>query len=111
MGKKVVIVSCGCYADTAYACPGDWRCFTAAVKGEGYFTEPMDVIGFVKCRCPGGSLISNIKCVKHYTEFDCIALSTCFLNSNCPYLKVSEVTEKLKEVFGCEIIVGTHQYK
>ena len=51
--KDVFIVACGKYIDTTYGCPGEWRCLKAAALGEGKFDEPVRVIAFVRCECPG----------------------------------------------------------
>ncbi len=51
--KKVAIVGCGAYMDSGYGCAGEWSCLKAAALGEGTFDEPCQVIGFVKCECPG----------------------------------------------------------
>ena len=58
--KKVMVVGCGAYMDSGYGCPGEWRCLKAATVGEGKFTEPVQVMSFVKCHCPGRSLVSNV---------------------------------------------------
>ena len=57
--KKVLVVGCGAYMDSGYGCPGEWRCLKAAALGEGCFDEPAQVTAFVKCECPGRSLVNN----------------------------------------------------
>ena len=57
--EKVVVVGCGAYMDSGHGCPGEWRCLKAAALGEGTFENPSQVVGFVKCECPGRSLAPN----------------------------------------------------
>jgi predicted metal-binding protein len=58
--KRVLVVGCGAYMDSGYGCPGEWRCLKAAALGEGNFAEPVQVVSFVKCQCPGRSLAPNV---------------------------------------------------
>ena len=56
------------------------------------FDEPCQVIGFVKCECPGRSLIPNMGMAIKMSEMkpDKIYLSSCFANAKpgCPYNNV-----------------------
>ena len=86
--EKVAVIGCGAYMDSGYGCPGEWRCLKAAALGEGTFTEPSSVVGFVRCECPGRSLAPNVGMTMKLSEIkpDAIHLSTCFAKAKpgCP---------------------------
>jgi predicted metal-binding protein len=65
--------------DSGYGFRGEWRCLKAATLGEGSFTEPMQVMSFVKCHCPGRSLVANVGMAMHLAEMkpEAIYLSSC----------------------------------
>ncbi|MFO7748735.1 MAG: CGGC domain-containing protein [Desulfobacteraceae bacterium] len=112
--ENVIIVGCGAYMDSGYGCPGEWRCLKAAGFGEGSFKEESRVIGFVKCQCPGRSLVPNTGMVMKLSEVkpDKIYLSTCLANAKpgCPYSSAEEMAEILAGKFGVEVVTGTHDY-
>ncbi len=112
--QKVIIVGCGSYMNSGYGCPGEWRCLKAAALGDGQFKEPVQVIAFVKCECPGRTVISNTGMAIKLSEIkpDKIYLTTCMANAKpgCPYNKPEEIANMLKEKFGVEVILGTHDY-
>ena len=58
--QKVAVIGCGSYMDSGYGCPGEWRCLKAAALGEGKFAEPVQVVGFIKCECPGRATVPNL---------------------------------------------------
>ena len=113
--KKVLIVGCGAYMDSGYGCPGEWRCLKAAALGEGSFGEPCQVVGFVKCECPGRTIAPNIgMTIKLSGEKpDAIYLSSCLANArpDCPYNSVEEKVAAIKAKTGIEnVVLGTHDY-
>ena len=100
--------------DKTYGCPGEWRCLKAAALGEGKFNEPVQVIAFVRCECPGNTLIPNINMAVKLSEVkpDEIYLSSCMLRApGCPYLKPEEWAKLIEENTGIKVILGTHEYK
>ena len=112
--KKIAIVGCGAYMDSGYGCAGEWRCLKAAALGEGNFDEPCQVIGFVKCECPGRSMISNMGVAMKMSQMkpDKIYLSSCFTNAKpaCPYSDAEEIAKMLENKTGIEVVLGTHDY-
>jgi predicted metal-binding protein len=112
--EKVVVIGCGSYMDSGYGCPGEWRCLKAAAMGDGKFSEASQVIGFVKCECPGRTLVPNTGMTMKLAEMkpDKIYLSSCMANAapGCPYTTPEEKIEMLKNKFGIEVIAGTHDY-
>ncbi|MBW2621533.1 MAG: CGGC domain-containing protein [Deltaproteobacteria bacterium] len=112
--KKVAIVGCGAYMDNGYGCPGEWRCLKAAALGEGSFDEPVQVTSFVKCECPGRSLVSNMGMAIKLSEIkpDLIYLSSCLVNAQpgCPYTNAEQIAEALQGKTGIEVVLGTHDY-
>lgn len=112
--KKVAVVGCGAYMDSGYGCPGEWRCLKAAALGEGHFEEPMQVVAFVKCECPGRSLVPNIGMAAKLSEIkpDEIHLSSCLVNARpgCPYAGAEEMAEFIQKKTGIDVKLGTHEY-
>ncbi len=112
--KKVAIVGCGAYMDSGYGCPGEWRCLKAAALGEGQFSEPVAVTAFVKCECPGRTVVPNVGMAAKLSEIkpDAIYLSSCLANAkpDCPYTNAQEMAAILEEKTGVSVIVGTHDY-
>jgi len=112
--KKVAVVGCGAYMDTAYGCPGEWRCLKAAALGDGKFNEPVKVISFVKCTCPGRNLAANIGMAEKLSEIkpDEIYLSSCLVNAKpgCPYSNAEEMAKIIEGKIGVKVILGTHAY-
>ncbi len=112
--KKVTIVGCGAYMDSGYGCPGEWRCLKAAALGEGKFDEPVQVVSFVRCECPGRSLAPNVGMAIKMSEVkpDAIYLSSCLANAKpgCPYSNAEEMAEIIKNKTGIEVLAGTHDY-
>ena len=112
--KKVMVVGCGAYMDSGYGCPGEWRCLKAAALGEGNFDEPMQVVGFVKCECPGRSLAPNAAMAMKLSETkpDVIHLSSCLVNAKpgCPYATAEEMAAILQKKTGVEVKLRTHEY-
>ncbi len=112
--KKVAIVGCGAYMDNGYGCPGEWRCLKAAAMGEGSFDEPVQVVSFLKCECPGRPLVSNMGMSIKLSEIkpDAIYLSSCLVNAKpgCPYTSGEQIAEALQGQTGIEVVLGTHDY-
>lgn len=113
--KKVFIVGCGAYMDAGYGCPGEWRCLKAAALGEGKFDGPVQVIAFVRCECPGRTLIPNIGMAVKLAEIkpDLIYLSKCLVESRpgCPYTTPEEMAGMIESKTGFRTVLGTHEYK
>lgn len=112
--KKVAIVGCGAYMDSGYGCAGEWRCLKAAALGDGKFDEPCQVVSFVKCECPGRSLIPNTGMAIKMSEIkpDKIYLSSCFANAKpaCPYNNAEEIAKMIENKTGIQVVLGTHDY-
>jgi predicted metal-binding protein len=112
--NKVMIVGCGAYMDSGYGCPGEWRCLKSAAVGEGNFTEPVQVMSFVKCQCPGRSLAANVGLAIKMAEMkpEAIYLSSCMANAKpgCPYSKPEEISQLIQGKTGVPVILGTHDY-
>ncbi|HIC85136.1 MAG TPA: CGGC domain-containing protein [Desulfobacterales bacterium] len=112
--EKVFVIACGSYMDNGYGCPGEWRCLKAAALGEGTFSEPAQVIGFLRCECPGRPMISNINMAMKLSEIkpDKIYFSTCLANAKpeCPYKVPEELAGLIEEKLGIEVVQGTHDY-
>lgn len=112
--KKVAIVGCGAYMDSGYGCPGEWRCLKAAAMGEGTFSEPAQVISFVKCECPGRTVAPNLGMAAKLGELkpDEIYFSTCLAKAkpDCPYVKPEELAKIVEGKTGIAPILGTHDY-
>jgi predicted metal-binding protein len=112
--KKVAIIGCGAYMDSGYGCPGEWRCLKAAALGEGKFDEPALVTSFVKCECPGRTLMPNLGMAMKLSEIkpDAVYLSSCLVNAKpgCPYGTAEEFAEIIKNNTGIDVILGTHDY-
>jgi predicted metal-binding protein len=100
--------------DSGYGCPGEWRCLKAAGQGEGEFEEPHQVVGFVKCECPGRSLAPNIGMAMKLSEMkpDVIHLSSCLVNAQpeCPYATPEQLQKILQKKTGIEVVLKTHEY-
>ena len=112
--KKIAIIGCGAYMDTGYGCAGEWRCLKAAALGEGNIENPSSVVAFVKCECPGRSLVANTALAIKMSEIkpDRIYLSTCLANAkpDCPYSTNEEKAKMLENKTGVKVVIGTHDY-
>ena len=112
--KNVAVVGCGAYMDSGYGCPGEWRCLKAASLGEGKFDEASSVILFVKCECPGRTLVPNMGMAMKLSEIkpDAIYLSSCLANAkpDCPYSSAEEMAKMLESKTGITVVMGTHDY-
>ena len=112
--KKAAVVGCGAYMDSGYGCPGEWRCLKAAALGEGNFEEPYQVTAFVKCECPGRTIIPNMGMAMKLSETkpDVIHLSSCLANAKpgCPYSSAQEMATLLENQTGIPVVLGTHDY-
>lgn len=112
--KKVMVVGCGAYMDAGYGCPGEWRCLKAASLGEGSFDEASQVVGFVKCECPGRTIMPTIGMTMKLSETkpDAIHLSSCLANAKpgCPYTSAEELAKMIEGKTGIKVVTGTHEY-
>ena len=112
--KKVAIIGCGSYMDSGYGCPGEWRCLKAAALGEHSFDEPSQVVAYIRCECPGRTIVSNTGMAFKLSEIkpDAIYLSTCMVNAKpgCPYAKPEEIAQIIEGKTGIKVILGTHDY-
>jgi len=112
--EKIVVVGCGAYMDSGYGCPGEWRCLKAAAMGDGKIEKPSSVIAFVKCECPGRSMVPNTGMAIKLSEIkpDVIYLSSCLANAkpDCPYSNAEEKAKMLEEKTGIRVVIGTHDY-
>ena len=112
--EKAIVVACGAYMDNGYGCPGEWRCLKAAAMGDGKFEEPTQVIGFVKCTCPGRPTVSNIGMTIKLGDIkpDKIYLSSCMANAKpgCPYSTPEEMAKMIEGKTGVKVVLGTHDY-
>jgi predicted metal-binding protein len=112
--EKVIVIGCGAYMDSGYGCPGEWRCLKAAALGEGEFAQPAQVVGFVKCECPGRSLTPNTGMTIRLAELkpDTIHLSACLVTAKpaCPYGTPEEFARIVGEKIGVPVKLGTHEY-
>lgn len=112
--KKVVVAGCGAYMDSGYGCPGEWRCLKAASRGDHKFEEESQVIAFVKCECPGRTLVTNMGLAIKMSEMkpDAIHLSSCMVNAipACPYASAEDMAKIVESKTGIRVIMGTHDY-
>lgn len=112
--EKVAVIGCGAYMASGYGCPGEWRCLKAAALGEGKFDNPAQVVSFVKCECPGRTIVPNTGMAMKLSEIrpDKIYLSSCLANAKpgCPYATADEMAAILQEKTGVTVIQGTHDY-
>jgi len=112
--KKVAIVGCGAYQDSGYGCPGEWRCLKAAALGEGSFPEPAAVVSFVKCECPGRSVVPNLGMAAKLSEIkpDVVYFSSCLVNAKpaCPYVTPEDLAKIVENKTGIPVVLGTHDY-
>ncbi|MCP3873413.1 MAG: CGGC domain-containing protein [Desulfobacteraceae bacterium] len=112
--EKVAIVGCGSYMDQGYGCPGEWRCLKAASLGEGKFGTPSQVTAFIKCECPGRTIVPSIGMAIKLSEIkpDKIYLSSCLAGAvpGCPYSSTKELASIIKEKTGIDVVLGTHDY-
>lgn len=112
--KKVSVIGCGAYMDTGYGCPGEWRCLKAAALGEGEFDEPVQVIHFLRCQCPGRNTVANLGMATNIggVKPDAVYLSSCLAHSKpgCPYFTAEELAAMIENKTGVKVIVGTHDY-
>ena len=112
--EKVAIVGCGTYMNQSHGCPGEWRCLKAASQGDGKFEAPSAVVAFVKCQCPGRTVIPSLGMATKLSEIkpDKIYLSACLANSvpRCPYTNPSDLAGFIKEKTSIDVILGTHDY-
>ena len=112
--KKAAVVGCGAYMDSGYGCPGEWRCLKAATLGGGEFKEPMQIISFVKCECPGRAVVPTLAMAQKLSEMkpDAVYLSSCLVNAKpgCPYVSPEDLAQFIHGKTGLPVILGTHDY-
>ena len=112
--EKVAIVGCGAYMDQGFGCPGEWRCLKAAATGEGKFDAPAAVVSFVKCQCPGRTVVPTIGMAAKLSEIkpDKVYLSSCLVGAQpgCPYTSPEDLAKIINEKTGIDVVMGTHDY-
>jgi predicted metal-binding protein len=112
--ENVAVIGCGAYMDSGYGCPGEWRCLKAASLGEGNFDQPSQVVSFLRCECPGRTIVPNLGMAMKLSEIkpDKIYLSSCLANAKpgCPYASADEMAQILEEKTGIQVVQGTHDY-
>ena len=112
--EKVAVIGCGAYMNSGYGCPGEWRCLKAAALGEGNFKEPSQVVAFIRCECPGRTIIPNTGMAMKLSGIkpDRIYLSSCLANAQpgCPYSNSEEMAKLLESKTGISVESGTHDY-
>ncbi len=112
--KNVAVVGCGAYMDSGYGCPGEWRCLKAAALGDHQYGQPSSVISFVKCECPGRTLMPTVGMAMKLSQIkpDAIHLSSCLVNAKpgCPYSTPEEMAQILESKTGIPVVMGTHDY-
>jgi predicted metal-binding protein len=112
--KKVAVVGCGAYMDSGYGCPGEWRCLKAAALGEGDFDETSQVVAFVKCECPGRTVVPTLGMFMKLSETkpDVIHLSSCLVEAKpgCPYVNAEELAKIIENKTNIKVVLGTHDY-
>lgn len=81
---------------------------------EGEIAVPSQVMAFVKCECPGRTLVPNMGMAMKLSEIkpDVIHLSTCLVNAKpgCPYTDAEEMANMLEGKTGIKVVMGTHDY-
>jgi len=114
MMEKVAVIGCGSYMEQGYGCPGEWRCLKAAGLGDGKFEKPSQVVAFMKCECPGRTVVPTLGMAMKLSQIkpDKIYLSSCLANAvpGCPYTNADELAGILKEKTGIDVVQGTHDY-
>lgn len=112
--KEIAIIGCGAYMDGGYGCPGEWRCLKAAARGEGKFEEPVQVVSFLKCQCPGRNTAPNMGMAIKISETkpEAIYFSSCMVGAKpgCPYASAEEMAEIITGKTGIPVVLGTHDY-
>ena len=112
--NKIAVIGCGAYMDSGYGCPGEWRCLKAAALGEGEFSRPSSVVSFIKCECPGRTLVPNFGMAMKLSEIkpDVIHLSSCLVNAKpgCPHIGADDMAKMIADKTGIKVIMGTHDY-
>lgn len=112
--KKVAVIGCGAYMNSGYGCPGEWRCLKAAAMGDHKFEEQSQVVAFVRCECPGRTIVPNTGMAIKMSEIkpDTIHLSSCLANAKpgCPYGTSEEFAQMLEGKTGIPVVLGTHDY-
>lgn len=112
--QNVAIVGCGAYMDSGYGCPGEWRCLKAAARGDGRFVKPSAVTAFIKCVCPGRTVVPNLGMAAKLSQIkpDVVYLSSCLANAkpDCPYTSPEQMAALLEEKTGIKVVTGTHDY-
>ncbi|MDQ7031733.1 MAG: CGGC domain-containing protein [Desulfonauticus sp.] len=110
---KVLIVTCGAYTNSSYGCPADWKCFLGAAEKHSPFAQyegEVKVVGFLRCTCPGRSLISNIAVTKQKVDFDVIHLSNCMVKAvpGCKNHDMEQLPKVISEKVGVKVVLGVH---
>ena len=114
--EKVLIVGCKkTMNDVCIACS---KCTVAFNRKDGEFSRYKDgdaeLIGMLNCGdCPGAAIVPRLAQVKVWTKpmdekVTKVHISNCIVDF-CPYKDA--IIDKVKELSGVEVILGTHPYK
>ncbi|MEW6173485.1 MAG: CGGC domain-containing protein [Bacillota bacterium] len=117
---RVVIVSCKKIRDVL--CVSCVKCFKAAQDRVGEFErykdEPLDIVALGDCGdCPGLVMpklaLVNTIAKSMDRDYDVVHLGTCIVRATttaaCP-IDVADLTERIKLVFGKDVVIGTHPW-
>ncbi len=118
--KRILVVTCDNLRDKH--CIACMKCFKALDNREGEFArykgEEVQIAGWTTCGgCPGMVVPRVLLCKElaglYGRDFDVIHLGTCMVKatkvSKCP-LNLEELKQKLEDLFGKEVVIGTHNY-
>ena len=83
-----------------------------AALGEHNFTEPSQVVAFVKCECPGRTVFPNTNMAMKLSEIkpDVVYFTSCLVNANhkCPYIIAEELAKFIVSKNNIKVVQGTH---
>ena len=87
---------------------------TGTALGQHSFDEPTQVIAFIRCECPGRTMVSNLGMAMKLSEMrpDAVYLSSCLVNAKpgCPYGSAEEYAKLIEDKHDIKVILGTHDY-
>lgn len=81
----------------------------------GQIRGPVQVMGFIRCQCPGRTIAPTVGMTARLAEVkpDAIYFSTCLVDARpgCPYGSAEDLAKILETKAGVPVILGTHEYK
>ena len=118
MAKKIGIIYCERIQDAS--CVGCAKCYKSVNENTFAFENAGDVQVVFKCGCGDcpGLMLPKIQLMNEIgstldREFDTIHFGTCILKAlkggECP-LNLEKLSGLIKENFGKETVIGTHNY-